>query len=97
MSGPMKKTSSEALLSLADLVSHTYFLFGDKYYKQINGVAMGAYMGPTIKDKSVDTFEQNKRFLSASLRKLKKKTSFFVASLTRCPPFGNTLRLNTLR
>ena len=27
---------------------------------------------PTIMDKSVDTFEQNKRFLSASLRKFKK-------------------------
>ena len=26
---------------------------------------------PTIMDKSVDTFEQNKRFLSASLRKFK--------------------------
>ena len=30
-----------------------------------------------IKDKSVDTFEQNKRFLSASLRNF-KKTSFML-------------------
>ena len=29
----------------------------------------------TIKDKSVDTFEQNKRFLSASFRKFKKDLS----------------------
>ena len=40
----------------------------------------------TIKDKSVDTIEQNKRFLSASLRKLKKNI-FFVDSLTPSPPF----------
>ena len=31
---------------------------------------------PTIKDKSVDTFEQNKRFLSVSFRYFKKV--FFV-------------------
>ena len=31
-----------------------------------------AVVGPTIMDKSVDTFEQNKRFLSASFRNFKK-------------------------
>ena len=41
--------------------------------------------GTTIMDKSVDTFEQNKRFLSASLRKFKKH--FFTYSLTPSPPF----------
>ena len=46
----------------------------------------------TIMDKSVDTFEQNKRFLSASLRKFQKH--FFTCSLTPSPPFqcSNTLR-----
>ena len=32
----------------------------------------GMTLLPTIMDKSVDTFEQNKCFLSASLRKFKK-------------------------
>ena len=37
-------------------------------------------------DKSVDTFEQNKRFLSASLRKLKKH--FFNLLLNPLSPFS---------
>ena len=46
----------------------------------------------TIKDKSVETFEQNKRFLSASFRNFKNR--LFVDSLTPSPPFQcwNTLR-----
>ena len=39
-----------------------------------------------IKDKSVDTFELNKRFLSKSLRNFKKTS--FVDSLTPLSPFA---------
>ena len=41
----------------------------------------------TLKDKSVDTFEQNKCFLSASFRNFKKNLSF-VDSLTALSPFS---------
>ena len=34
------------LLSLA--VKNSFFLFNDKYYEQIDGVAMGSPLGPTI-------------------------------------------------
>ena len=40
-----------------------------------------------ITDKSVDTFEQNKRFLLASFRNWKKTNIFFVDSQTPSPPF----------
>ena len=42
---PIKKPSSETLLRLAELVlTLNCFSFGDNYYKQINGVAMGTKM-----------------------------------------------------
>ena len=45
---PIKKPSSETLLRLAELVlTLNCFSFGDNYYKQINGVAMGTKMGPS--------------------------------------------------
>ena len=44
----VKKPSSETLLDLAELVlTLNCFSFGDNYYKQINGVAMGSKMGPS--------------------------------------------------
>ena len=36
-------------------------------------LAIHIFTKTTIMDKSVDTFEQNKRFLSASLRKFEKR------------------------
>ena len=45
---PIKKPSSETLLRLAELaLTLNCFSFGDNYYKQINGVAMGTKMGPS--------------------------------------------------
>ena len=45
---PDKKSSSETLLHLAELVLTLHcFSFGDNYYKQINGVAMGSRMEPS--------------------------------------------------
>ena len=45
---PIKKPSSETLLRLAELVlTLNCFSFGDNYYKQINGVAVGTKMGPS--------------------------------------------------
>ena len=45
---PVKSPSSETLLRLAELVlTLNCFSFGDNYYKQINGVAMGTKMGPS--------------------------------------------------
>ena len=45
---PIKRTSSETLLRLAELIlTLNCFSFGDNYYKQINGVAMGTKMGPS--------------------------------------------------
>ena len=53
---PIKKPSSETLLRLAELVlTLNCFSFGDNHYKQINGVAMGTKMGPTIGVKIVET------------------------------------------
>ena len=44
----VKKPSSETLLDLAELVlTLNCFSFGDNYYEQINGVAMGSKMGPS--------------------------------------------------
>ena len=44
---PIKKPRSETVLRLAELVlTLNCFSFGDNYYKQINGVAMGTKMGP---------------------------------------------------
>ena len=43
---PIKKPSLETLLRLAEMViTLNCFSFGDSYYKQINGVAMGTKMG----------------------------------------------------
>ena len=45
---PIKKPSSETLFRLAELVLKiNCFSFGDNYYKQSNGVAMGTKMGPS--------------------------------------------------
>ena len=45
---PIKKPSSETLIRLAELaLTLNCFSFGDNYYKQINGVAMGTKMGPS--------------------------------------------------
>ena len=50
----VKEPSSETLLRLAELVlTLNCFSFAGNYYKQINGVAMGTRMGPTIMDLSV--------------------------------------------
>ena len=47
---PIKKPSSETLLRLAELVlTLNCFSFGDNYYKQIKGVAMGTKMGPSLR------------------------------------------------
>ena len=59
---PIKKPSSETLLRLAELVlALNCFSFGDKYYKQINGVALGTKMGPRYANLSVG-FTENKFF-----------------------------------
>ena len=59
---PIKKPSSETLLRLAELVlTLNCFSFGDSYYKQINGVAMGTKMGPSYANLFVD-FIENKFF-----------------------------------
>ena len=45
---PIKKPSSETLLRVAELVlTLNCFPFGDNYFKQSNGVAMGTKMGPS--------------------------------------------------
>ena len=59
---PIKKPSSETLLRLAELVlALNCFSFGDKYYKRINGVAMGTKMGPSYANLFVG-FTENKFF-----------------------------------
>ena len=59
---PIKKPSSETLLRLAELVlTLNCFSFGDNYYKQINGVAMGTKMGPSYANLFVG-FIENKFF-----------------------------------
>ena len=59
---PIKKPSSETLLRLAELVlTLNRFSFGDNYYKQINGVAMGTKMGPSYANLFVG-FTENKFF-----------------------------------
>ena len=60
---PIKKPSSETLLRLAELVlTLNCFSFGDNYYKQINGVAMGTKMGPSYANLFVG-FIENTFFL----------------------------------
>ena len=45
---PVKKRTSETLIRLAELIlTLSCFLFGDNYYNQINGVAMGTKRGPS--------------------------------------------------
>ena len=57
---PIKKPSSETLLRLAELVlTLNCFSFGDNYYKQINGVAMGTKMGPSYANLFVGFIENN--------------------------------------
>jgi len=47
----VKEPSSETLLRLAELVlTLNCFSFADSYFKQINGVAMGTKMGPSLND-----------------------------------------------
>ena len=59
---PIKKPSSQTLLRLAELVlTLNCFSFGDNYYKQINGVAMGTKMGPSYANLFVG-FIENKFF-----------------------------------
>ena len=59
---PIKKPSSETLLRLAELVlTLNCFSFGDNYYKQISGVAMGAKMEPRYANLFVG-FIENKFF-----------------------------------
>ena len=59
---PIKKPSSETLLRLAELVlTLNCFSFGDNYYKQINGVAIGTKMGPSCANLFVG-FIENKFF-----------------------------------
>ena len=59
---PIKKPSSETLLRLAELVlTLNCFSFGDNYYKQINGVAMGTKMGPSYANLFIG-FIENKFF-----------------------------------
>ena len=59
---PMKKPSSETLLRQAELVlTLNCFSFGDNYYKQINGVAMGSKVGPSYANLFVG-FIENKFF-----------------------------------
>ena len=59
---PIKKPSSETLLRLAELVlTLNCFSFGDNYYKQINGGAMGTKMGPSYANLFVG-FIENKFF-----------------------------------
>ena len=59
---PIKKPSSETLLCRAELVlTLNCFSFGDNYYKQINGVAMGTKMGPSYANLFVG-FIKNKFF-----------------------------------
>lgn len=57
---PIKKPSSATLLRLAELVlTLNCFSFGDNYYKQINGVAMGTKMGPSYANLFVGFIENN--------------------------------------
>ena len=57
---PIKTPSSETLLRLAELVlTPNCFSFGDNYYKQINGVAMGTKMGPSYANLFVGYIENN--------------------------------------
>ena len=59
---PIKKPSSETLLRLAELVlTLNCFSFGDNYFKQINGVAMGTKMGPSYANLFIG-FIENKFF-----------------------------------
>ena len=59
---PIKKPSSETLHRLAELVlTLNCFPFGDDYYKQIKGVAMGTKMGPSYANLFVG-FIENKFF-----------------------------------
>ena len=59
----IKKPSSETLLRLAELVLIlNCFSFGNNYYKQINGVAMGTKMGPSYANLFVGFIE--KKFFS---------------------------------
>ena len=59
---PVKSPSSETLLRLAELVLKlNCFSFGDNYYKQINGVAMGTKVGPSYANLFVG-FIENKFF-----------------------------------
>ena len=59
---PIKQPSSETLPCLAELVlTLNCFSFGDNYYKQINGVAMGTNMGPSYAKLFVG-FIENKFF-----------------------------------
>ena len=61
---PVKSPSSETLLSLAELVlTLNCFSFGDNYFKQINGVAMGTKMGRSYANLFVG-FIENKIFFN---------------------------------
>ena len=58
----MQVKCSETILRLAELVfTLNCFSFGDNYYQQINGVAMGTKMGPSYANLFVG-FIENKVF-----------------------------------
>ena len=60
---PVKSPSSKTLLRLDELVlTLNCFSFGDNYYKQINGVAMGTKMGPSYANLFVLGFIENRFF-----------------------------------
>jgi len=55
----IKEPSSETLLRLGELVLTLHcFSFADKYYKQVNGVAMGIKMGPSYANLCVGYIEK---------------------------------------
>ena len=53
----MSKIEFKELLSLA--TKESYFIFNEKLYKQVDGVAMGSLLGPTLANAFLVHFEKN--------------------------------------
>ena len=53
----MSKIEFKELLSLA--TKESYFIFNEKLYKQVDGVAMGSPLGPTLANAFLVHFEKN--------------------------------------
>ena len=92
----IKKPSKETLLCLAELVLIlNCFSFGDNYYKQVNGVAMGTKIGPSYANLFVGFIENKGSIVTRSITL--QKYACYVIITRRKPLLFSILRSPMLR